>query len=149
MFLFSRIWSISPESFSSLFQSPCQSETSYDITWLFNFRVLFNWVSKVLRDCIGFALLCSVIGLEISRHFLNQSDAKLKPIAPWSLAFSRAWRRLLVFGFGFTTLRRRKALYHYVCQILSLCGFKSAPTTGASLNLCQFMQIGLRRSLLP
>ena len=81
---------------------------------------------------IGFALLRSVIGLENSRHPLNQSDAKLKPIATWSFAFSRAcvWLRvftlsshwLLVififaligrceyFGFGFTTLNP-KALY--------------------------------------
>ena len=50
----------------------------------------FSIVSKVIRDCIGFALLRSVIGLENSRHPLNQSDAKLKPIATWSLAFSRA-----------------------------------------------------------
>ena len=90
------------------------------------FRAIFNWVSKVIRDCIGFALLRSVIGLENSRHPLNQSDAKLKPIATWSLAFSRAWDRLGVFtliyhwfvvifvfvligrcdyfGFGFSTL---------------------------------------------
>ena len=38
----------------------------------------------------GFALLHSVIGLENLRHPLNQSDAKLKPIASWSLAFSHA-----------------------------------------------------------
>ena len=61
-------------------------------------RAIFNWVSKVIRDCIDFALLRSVIGLEISCHFFNQSDAKLKPIVPWSLAFSRALRRLLVFA---------------------------------------------------
>ena len=60
-------------------------------------REIFNWVSKVIRNCIGFALLRSVIGLENSRHPLNQSDAKLKPIATWSLAFSRAWDRLRVF----------------------------------------------------
>ena len=94
----------------------------------FNFtdRIIFKWVSKVILDCIGFALLRSVIGLENSRHPLNQSDAKLKPIATWSLAFSRAWDRLRVFtlssywfvvififvmigrcdyfGFGFSTL---------------------------------------------
>ena len=79
---------------------------------------------------LGFALR-SVIGLEISRHLLDQSDAKLKPIAAWSLAFSRASGRLRLrlsphwlpvifilvligrcnyFGFGFTTLDR-KALY--------------------------------------
>ena len=41
-------------------------------------RVIFNWVSKVIRDCIGFALLRSVSGLENSRHLLSQSDTKLK-----------------------------------------------------------------------
>ena len=41
-------------------------------------REIFNWVSKVIRDCIGFALLCAVIGLENSCHPLSQSDAKLK-----------------------------------------------------------------------
>ena len=96
------------------------------------FRVIFNWVSKVIRDCVGFVSLRCVIGLENSRHPLNQSDAKLKLISTWSLAFSRAWGRLHVFtlssywllvkftfaligrcdyfGFGFTTLNR-KALY--------------------------------------
>ena len=89
-------------------------------------------MSKVQGDCVGFALLRSVIGLKNARHLLNQSDAKLKPIATWSLAFSRAWGRLHVFtltshwllvmstllligrcndfGFDFTTLNR-KALY--------------------------------------
>ena len=56
----------------------------------FVFRAIFNCVSKVIRDCIGFALLRSVIGLKKSRHPLNQSDAKVKPILTWSLAFSRA-----------------------------------------------------------
>ena len=89
-------------------------------------------MSKVIRDCIGFALLRSVIGIEISRHTVSQSDSKLKPIVTWSLAFSRASGRLHVFalssywllviftfvlidrcddfGFDFTTLNR-KALY--------------------------------------
>ena len=47
-------------------------------------RAIFNCVESnpgLHRDCIGFALLRSVIGLENSRHLLNQSDAKLKPIA--------------------------------------------------------------------
>ena len=53
---------------------------------------------SALRECIGFALLRSVIGQENSRHHseLNQSDAKLKPIVSWSLAFSRASGRLHV-----------------------------------------------------
>ena len=89
-------------------------------------------MSKVIGDCIGFALLRSVIGLKNSRHPLNQSDAKVKPIATWLLTFSRASGRLHVltvsshwllvmltvvligccdyFGFGFKTLNR-KALY--------------------------------------
>ena len=37
-------------------------------------------VMKVSLDCCGFALLRSVIGPENSRHFLNQSDTKLKPV---------------------------------------------------------------------
>ena len=83
-------------------------------------------MSKVIRNSVGFALLRSVIGQENSRHPLRQSDAKLKPIATWSLAFSRACGQLHVFtlsshwllvifsfiligrcdyfGFGFTTL---------------------------------------------
>ena len=36
-----------------------------------------------------------MIGLENSRHSLNQSDVKLKPIATSSLAFSRASSSLL------------------------------------------------------
>ena len=39
---------------------------------------------------IFFALFLFVISSENSRHFLNQSDAKLKPIATWLPAFSRA-----------------------------------------------------------
>ena len=38
-------------------------------------RKFFNRVSKVIRDCIGFALLRSVIGLENLRYSLNQSDS--------------------------------------------------------------------------
>ena len=31
-------------------------------------------MSKAILDCIGFALLCSVIGPENSRHFISQSQ---------------------------------------------------------------------------
>ena len=47
-------------------------------------------MSKVIPDCIGFALLRSVIGPENSRHSLNQSDAKQRTITTWSPVFSRA-----------------------------------------------------------
>ena len=50
-------------------------------------KVVFIWVSKVTRNCFGFPLLRSVIGLKNSRHLLNQSNTKPKPIATWSHAF--------------------------------------------------------------
>ena len=53
---------------------------------------IFNWVSKVIWDWIGFAFLRSMIGPENSRHLLNQSDANHKPT--WSFSFSRASARL-------------------------------------------------------
>ena len=62
----------------------------------YSVRAIFKWVSKAIRDCIGCPFLCSVIGLGNSRHTLNQSDAKLKPIPIWSPAFSRALGWLVV-----------------------------------------------------
>ena len=44
-----------------------------------------------------FALLCSLIGSEIWRHSINQSDAKLRLITSRSPAFSRALSSILVF----------------------------------------------------
>ena len=40
-------------------------------------------------------LLCYVIVPENSHHFLNQSDAKLKPITTWSLSFPCAFSSLI------------------------------------------------------
>ena len=40
-----------------------------------------------------------MIGLQNSRHFLNQWEAKPKPIVVWPHAFSPVWRRLHVFAF--------------------------------------------------
>ena len=57
----------------------------------------FEWVYKDIQDHFGFTQPCSVIGPENSRHPLNQSDAKLKTIATWSPAFSRALSSLFVF----------------------------------------------------
>ena len=57
----------------------------------------FEWVYKDIQDHFGFTQPCSVIGPENSHHPLNQSDAKLKTIATWSPAFSRALSSLLVF----------------------------------------------------
>ena len=58
---------------------------------------ILNGVSKVNRNCFGFAFFRLVIGPEYYHYFLNQSDSKLKPIATWSPAFSRALGSLLVF----------------------------------------------------
>lgn len=54
-------------------------------------------MSKVLRDCIGFALLRFGIGPENAPHSLDQSDTKLNPIKTLLPAFSRALGGLLVF----------------------------------------------------
>lgn len=40
---------------------------------------ILSGMSKVTRDCIGFALLRFVISSENLRHSLNQSDAKIEP----------------------------------------------------------------------
>ena len=44
----------------------------------------------MIRDCITFAFLRSVIGLKNSCHSFDQSDAKLTPITTWSPVISRA-----------------------------------------------------------
>ena len=101
----------------------------------FCFPKQFFRMLRVIWEFSGFALLGCVISVENSGHFLNQSESKLKPIATFSLAFSRASSILLVFthfdfslvppdifltvigccayySFGFTTLSR-EALYSF------------------------------------
>ena len=56
-------------------------------------------MSKVSRDCIGFALICSIIGPELD-HSLSPSDVKVTPITTWKFAFSRASGNLVVFTFN-------------------------------------------------
>ena len=61
-------------------------------TWRYlicNDEAGFVYLLLSLRG-IFFALFLFVISSENSRHFLNQSDAKLKPIATGLPAFSRA-----------------------------------------------------------
>ena len=58
--------------------------------------------SPILR---WFALLRSMICAENSRHSLNQSDEKLKPITNRSPAFSRASGSLVVFTYCMTLTR--------------------------------------------
>ena len=57
--------------------------------------VIFNRISKVIRNYLSFALHRSMIGVENLHHSLNQSDAKVTsivfPIVTRSPAFSRAF----------------------------------------------------------
>ena len=65
----------------------------------------------MMLDCFGFALLRYVIGPGNSRHNLNQSNVKLKPTTTWSLAFSRALRRLPVFYSVFSLANNHDKLF--------------------------------------
>lgn len=56
----------------------------------------FVLVSRTIRNCIGFALLSSVISAENLHHSPNQSGAKLKRITSWSPTSSRALENLLI-----------------------------------------------------
>ena len=61
-------------------------------------RRILNLVSKIIRYCIGIDFLFSLWLVKKNlRPFLNQSDAKLKPIMTWSPAFSRAITSLVVY----------------------------------------------------
>ena len=64
---------------------------------MFHSVTVLHRMSKVIRDCIGIPLLCSVIGPENWCYSLDQSDTKLKPTTAWSPAFSRALGGLAVF----------------------------------------------------
>ena len=57
-------------------------------------RAVFKWLTwKVMTQ---FPLPRRVIGVEISRQFVNQWEAKPKPNAPCKRGFSRAFSNLLV-----------------------------------------------------
>ena len=51
---------------------------------------------EAIVDCTGFVPLRTVIGLENSRHSVNQSQTKIKPTATWSGVFSHVRGRLQV-----------------------------------------------------
>ena len=117
---------------------------------LFKTGRFFNGVSKVIRDCFGFASLRSMIGAKNSRRSLNQSDAKLKPITTWSFAFSRAlgsllgftssslwflkvFSKLLIgccdnFGFRSTTLNRSMLYEPVIIHCFTLTSFRQQQT---------------------
>ena len=74
-------------------------------------------MSKVILDCLDFALPSSVIGSENSRHPLDQSEAKLTPITTWSPSFSRALASLVLTSSFLWLLRVSFSL------LISLCDF--------------------------
>ena len=100
--------------------------------------VLFNWVSKVIRNCFGFALLYSVIGPQNSNHSLNQSGAKLKPVrlAPVTRVFPR-FRQFGWFHFEFSLALNSIYFLLIGCSdylvLVSRHSSKSAPSL-SSLN---------------
>ena len=65
-------------------------------------------MSIVIRDCVGFALLRSVIGLENSRSTISTTDIdpKLKPTTTSSHSLSRALSSLLVFTLNLISCER-------------------------------------------
>ena len=56
-------------------------------------RAVCTWVSKVIRNCFGVVLPCSLIGSKISRQFFIQSELKPKPVVARSYTFSRGSRQ--------------------------------------------------------
>ena len=114
---------------------------------LSSYRGLYsNFELNVERnDCIGFALLCYLIGLENSPQSLNQSEVKTKPMVPWSQAFSRAWARVLVWTlssqwlniflgpdwplwlpwFGFYIIQSKSAVRHLHVHTVHLLGSRA------------------------
>ena len=72
----------------------------------------FQWPVERERDCFDYTLLCFVIGRENSCYFSNQSDAKVKPITTWLLAFSRALRSLVAFTFSSHWLLNKGIFLH-------------------------------------
>ena len=77
---------------------------------------IFNWASKVIRDnirdYIGFSFPRSVIGVENSRHLLNHSDTKLKPILTCMVTNGFTLSSHWLIGFGFTTFNWKALYYH-------------------------------------
>ena len=55
-------------------------------------------MSKVITQLLWFCIATVCVWLNISRHFLNQSEVKSKLIVIYSHAFSRAWHGRHVFA---------------------------------------------------
>ena len=97
--------------------------------------------------CICLSSTLLVIGPENSRHSLNQSNLRVKPIALESPAFSRAWRQLHVlalnlsfaqvgrcdyFSFGFMTLKGGAFIVALETRWTYISIFKGSASDGKS-----------------
>ena len=71
------------------------------ISQIKDFSFIFNQVSEVILQSIGFPLVSSMIGPKSLCLCLNQSDANVKTITTGSLPFSRAFATWLIFTTGF------------------------------------------------
>lgn len=71
------------------------------ISQIKDFSFIFNQVSEVILQSIGFPLVSSMIGPKSLCLCLNQSDANVKTIITGSLVFSRAFATWLIFTTGF------------------------------------------------
>lgn len=71
------------------------------ISQIKDFSFIFNQVSEVILQSIGFPLVSSMIGPKSLCLCLNQSDANVKTITKGSLPFSRAFATWLIFTTGF------------------------------------------------
>ena len=77
------------------------SNERFLISQIKDFSFIFNQVSEVILQSIGFPLVSSMIGPKSSCLCLNQSDANVKTITTGSLPFSRAFATWLIFTTGF------------------------------------------------
>ena len=97
--------------------------------------------------CICLSSTLLVIGPENSRHSLNRSNLRIKPIALESPAFSRAWRQLHVlalnlsfaqvgrcdyFSFGFMTLKGGAFIVALETRWTYISIFKGSASDGKS-----------------
>lgn len=92
-----------------------------------------------MSNCVEsnlFSSLCTVIGTGNSRHFINRSDFKLKPIMTESPAFSCALVRLVVYTLSefLSALKRHFLCYWLVVEITLVMETQSKNAPKERLN---------------
>ena len=128
-------------------------DVSFTLLWWYLFSSVLCRKSNIQLSVwsMRFAFVCLVsllvIGPENSRHSLNQSNLRVKPIALESPAFSRAWRQLHVlalnlsfaqvgrcdyFSFGFMTLKGGASIVALETRWTYISIFKGSASDGKS-----------------